>query len=367
MFEDLTGGIQQQAVNENGRSVLTEWVAAGEFSGRAGEVRPESSVGDARQERLTEAFLYLAEVQQHERRCRHRLALAVPPGPHEVCHPRAAAFIASRLDLLEQHPGGTPLLLRSPRIDRQRLHQYLVNRREPHRSRSPPEATHRWLTPDRAGSAEIIIRINGIDAKSHDDDLRYVSELPSSVAIMCPKSEPRTLRDVARRIDGRHELYALVETVAGVLGLRDMATVKGLQRFAFGNIDFGVDSGITVSDEEIALAAVRTMFVLESRLGGLPAPVDGVSLELRDQARISEHAARAKRFGFGGKLCIHPAQVLPVNETFAPSAAEIEWARNVLARFDSSGGSAIAYEGETIDRPVAERASRILKSVSSTR
>jgi len=36
MFEDLTGGIQQQAVNENGRSVLTEWVAAGEFSGRAG-------------------------------------------------------------------------------------------------------------------------------------------------------------------------------------------------------------------------------------------------------------------------------------------------------------------------------------------
>lgn len=95
--------------------------------------------------------------------------------------------------------------------------------------------------------------------------------------------------------------------------------------------------------------------------------LSGVSLELRDQARISEHAARAKRFGFGGKLCIHPAQILPVNATFCPSTAEIEWTRNVLAKFGASGGSAVAHEGEMIDRPVAERAARILASVPSTR
>ncbi|MFL9933940.1 CoA ester lyase [Paraburkholderia sp. RL18-103-BIB-C] len=229
------------------------------------------------------------------------------------------------------------------------------------------EAIFRWLSSSHAESAEIIVRINGTEAQWHDEDLRFVSELPSSVTIMCPKSEPDTVRDIARRIDGRHALYALVETVAGVLGLRDMATVMGLDRFAFGNVDFGVDAGITVGDEEMELAAVRTMFVLESRLAGLPAPVDGVSLELRDQARISEHAARAKRFGFGGKLCIHPAQVRPVNAMFGPSAAEIEWARIVLEKFGASGGSAVAHDGEMIDRPVAERAARILASVPATR
>lgn len=113
------------------------------------------------------------------------------------------------------------------------------------------------------------------------------------VTIMCPKSEPDTVRDVARRIDGPHALYALVETVAGVPDLRDMATVRGLHRLAFGNINFGVDAGITVGEDEMELAAVRTMFVLELSLAGLPARVDGVSLELWDQARISHLASRS--------------------------------------------------------------------------
>lgn len=235
----------------------------------------------------------------------------------------------------------------------------------PQNKASARDAILRWLASDRAGSAEIIVRINGIETEWHDEDLCFVSGLPPSITLMCPKSEPRSLRDVAVRIDARRAIYALVETVAGVLGLRDMATVNGLHRFAFGNVDFGVDAGIAVGDDEIELAAVRTMFVLESRLAGLPAPVDGVSLELKDPSRISEHAARAKRFGFGGKLCIHPAHVLPVNATFGPSTAEIEWARNVLAKFEASGGSAVAYEGEMIDRPVAERAARVLAAAVS--
>lgn len=200
-----------------------------------------------------------------------------------------------------------------------------------------------WISTGNAARTEVIVHINGAGAHWHDEDISFVSELPASVAIMCPKSELTSLRDVARRIDSRRALYGLVETVAGVLGLREMAEVKGLHRFAFGNVDFGIDAGITVGDDELELAAVRTMFVLESRFAGLPPPVDGVSLELKDQSRISEHAARAKRFGFGGKLCIHPDQVHPVNAAFGPSTAEVEWARNVLEKFDASAGSAVAY------------------------
>ncbi|MGH7463247.1 MAG: CoA ester lyase, partial [Longimicrobiales bacterium] len=103
-------------------------------------------------------------------------------------------------------------------------------------------------------------------------------------------------------------------------------------------------------------------FVLESRFARLPAPVDGVSLELIDPDRMAVDAARAKRFGFGGKLCIHPRQVAAVNAVFQPSAAELSWARGVLAAFDASGGAAVSYEGKMIDRPVAERARQLLRS-----
>jgi len=221
-------------------------------------------------------------------------------------------------------------------------------------------AAGNWLNGRADGGAQVVVRINGAGTDPHDDDLRWVADLPVSVAVMCPKSEPDSLPAVAARLCARRPLYALVETVAGVTGLRIMAVVPGLTRFAFGNVDFGVDAGITPDEDEIELAAVRTAFVMESRLAGLPAPVDGVSLEVSDAARIARHAARARRFGFGGKLCIHPRQVAEVNAAFKPSEGDIAWARGVLAAFDASGGAAVAHGGQMIDRPVAERARQLL-------
>ena len=219
-----------------------------------------------------------------------------------------------------------------------------------------------WLSADTAGAPQAMVRINAVDSDWHEDDLRLIAGLPATVGVMLPKSEPQTLQAVAAQLGAGRLLYALVETVAGVLGLRTMAAMPGVNRFAFGNIDFGVDAGITVGEDEAELAAVRTAFVLESRFAGLPAPVDGVGLELSDADRMSLHAARAKRFGFGGKLCIHPRQVGAVNAVFEPSQAELSWARGVLAAFEASGGSAVSYEGKMIDRPVAEHARRLLQS-----
>jgi citrate lyase subunit beta/citryl-CoA lyase len=217
-----------------------------------------------------------------------------------------------------------------------------------------------WLAGRTAGGAQAVVRINGVGTDWHDDDLQWVASLPAGVGVMCPKSEPGSLSAVATRIGGKRPLYALVETVAGVLGLRAMAAVPGLTRFAFGNVDFGVDAGITPDEDEIELAVVRTAFVLESRLAGLPAPVDGVSLEVSDTARMARHAARARRFGFGGKLCIHPRQVTEVNAAFRPSVADIAWAQGVIAAFEASGGAAVADGGQMIDLPVAERARQLL-------
>ena len=67
--------------------------------------------------------------------------------------------------------------------------------------------------------------------------------------------------------------------------------------------------------------------------------------------------------GYGGKLCIHPAQVAIANESFLPSADEVERARRLLEAYEEGiarGVASIAFEGQMVDEPVAVQARRIL-------
>jgi citrate lyase subunit beta/citryl-CoA lyase len=203
----------------------------------------------------------------------------------------------------------------------------------------------------------LIVRVNGSDTSWHADDTRALAELSEVAAVMVPKAEPGVLIDVSSRLSSL-KLIALVETVRGLLAIQQSAVVKGVRRFAFGSVDFSVDSGI--SDVDDALTCVRTRIVLQSKLAGLPPPLDGVSLELTDVNVMAHQASRSRSLGFGGKLCIHPRQVGAVNSAFLPSLLEVEWARRVLSAFESSAGSAVAVDGRMVDLPVVEKARRVL-------
>jgi citrate lyase subunit beta/citryl-CoA lyase len=102
---------------------------------------------------------------------------------------------------------------------------------------------------------------------------------------------------------------------------------------------------------------------IASKCALLPPPIDGVTVELRDAAVILAAVRHARDLGFGAKLCVHPAQISAVHEGFAPSAFDIDWAGQVVAAAAESGGAAAALHGKMIDRPVIERAKRILASV----
>ena len=101
-------------------------------------------------------------------------------------------------------------------------------------------------------------------------------------------------------------------------------------RLAFGTIDLQVDLGLKDATED-ELGPFRLQLVLASRLAGIAAPVDGVSVAIDDEDRLRADVQRARRLGFGGKLCIHPKQVGAVNRGLAPGEAELDWARRVLA------------------------------------
>jgi citrate lyase subunit beta/citryl-CoA lyase len=78
-----------------------------------------------------------------------------------------------------------------------------------------------------------------------------------------------------------------------------------------------------------------------------------------DAGAVLQDTVRARRLGFGAKLCIHPNQVGAVHEGFAPTGRECSWADRVLGAVAAAGERAANFEGKMIDRPVIERARRI--------
>jgi citrate lyase subunit beta/citryl-CoA lyase len=212
-----------------------------------------------------------------------------------------------------------------------------------------------WL----AAGGRAWVRVNGQGTPWHAADLDALAGLTGLSGVVVPKAEsPEALAAVGARLPGRAGLVALVETARGISDVQAVAACPAVSRLAFGSIDYCADLGAEVRDDVLLLP--RSLVVLASRTHGKPAPVDGVTLDLTDQAAAGADAARARAFGFGGKLCIHPTQVAPVQGAFAPTGDELAWAREVVAADRSSGGAATAVRGALVDGPVVRRAQQLL-------
>ncbi|HEX4894940.1 MAG TPA: CoA ester lyase [Solimonas sp.] len=209
-----------------------------------------------------------------------------------------------------------------------------------------------------------VVRINAAATAWFDDDVELCRH-PGVAAVMLPKADgidapcsvvERCFRDV----------LAIIESARGVEEARNIARVPGVVRLAFGSVDLAVDLGIDCDPEggEEELLHFRSHVVLASRVAGLAAPVDGVSTAIDDVARLRADADRARRLGFGAKLCIHPRQVAAVQAAFKPGAERVAWAHRVCAAFATAGGSAVAVDGQMIDKPLYERARAILRSAA---
>lgn len=222
------------------------------------------------------------------------------------------------------------------------------------------EALARWL--EGPGAAAVAVRINSPLSAEFSDDLRVCAH-PAVRAIVVPKSERHEeLAFVAARAPDS-ALLPLIESAAGFDAVRTIAAAPGVTRLVFGSIDLQADLGIEGDDD--ALLFFRSQLVLASRLANLEAPVDGVTTALDDDEAIVRDTARARRLGFGAKLCIHPKQVAAVNRGFLPSDAELDWARRVLAAAEASGGAAVAVDGKMVDAPVLLRARRLIERAAA--
>ncbi|MEP7295821.1 MAG: CoA ester lyase [Burkholderiales bacterium] len=216
------------------------------------------------------------------------------------------------------------------------------------------EAARRCVSTWLTAATPVVVRINAVDTPWHRDDLA-VCRQPGVVAVMVAKAE---CADTLAALQLGVPLLPLIESAVGIDQARAIAAVPGVQRLAFGAIDFQLDMAMRAGFDELLF--FRSQLVLVSRLAGIGSPIDSPSVAIDDMADVELDAQRARRLGFGAKLCIHPRQVDAVNRSFSPTASEVAWAQRVIAIAESSGGAAIALDGKMIDKPVILRAQAIL-------
>lgn len=163
---------------------------------------------------------------------------------------------------------------------------------------------------------------------------------------------------------GGIDLMPIIETGAGLHALDAIiAAGKRIRRISFGAGDFTRDMRMKWSADEAELAYARGRLVLASRVGGLEPPIDTVHIDLADEESFAASVVTGVKFGFQGKLLIHPAQVALTNQSFMPSAKEIARARKIVDAFyaaENAGSASIKVDGYFVDYPIVEKAQQVL-------
>lgn len=214
------------------------------------------------------------------------------------------------------------------------------------------ENVFRWLAEGGSG----IVRINGTDSPWYEDDVAMLGG--SSRAVMFPKVTCADhISDLLNRLPANSCVLPVLETASGILRALEICAENGILRVVFGNADLASELGIDLADR-IALGHARAHVVLASAACGLTSPVDGATASVTDEDALIGDAEHAAALGFSAKVCLHPRQVPAVNAAFTPSAADLQWARDVLAAVGD--GSVGVLNSQVVGKPIIDRAQRML-------
>ena len=225
--------------------------------------------------------------------------------------------------------------------------------------------------------AERMVRIN--QGKLGLKDLEAI--VPHNVhLILVPKVEnAKQLKAVDDKIQnirkdcGRKEpvyLMPILESAKGILNSLEIARAsKNNVAIAIGLEDYTADIGVQRTNQGRESLFARSQVVNAARSAGIQA-IDTVFSDVGDDEGLRLSVQEAKELGFDGKGCIHPRQIRPIHEEFAPTISEIEKAKKVVLAFDvahAKGLGVVSLGSKMIDPPVVKRALHTVELAISTK
>ena len=217
------------------------------------------------------------------------------------------------------------------------------------------------------GRRELVVRTNSLDTPWGVADLRAAAAAGAD-AVLLPKVEDVSMvqRAFAALEGAPTAIWVMIETPLGVLRAESLAASPLVGCLVAGTNDLAADLRCDGAwAERAALLPSLAQMVLAARAHGKVA-LDGVHIDLADDAGLAASCDQGRRLGFDGKSLIHPKTIAAANAAFTPSADEVARARAVIAAFDAAAaaGSALAVLDGKLVEELHVRASRRLIAVA---
>jgi citrate lyase subunit beta / citryl-CoA lyase len=222
------------------------------------------------------------------------------------------------------------------------------------------------LAATASDKARIAVRVHPVDHPAFEQDIATIAGKVGKKLchIMIPKVESaQDIERVGKALDaagaGELPVHALIESPAAVHRAFDIAAHPRVQSLSFGLMDFVSAHGGAIPAEGMSLQGQFTHpLVVRAKLEIASAchangkvPAHGVVTEFKDTRALGAAARRAAReMGFTRMWSIHPDQIRPILEAFAPSANEIEIATKIIAAAAQADWAPISFEGKLEDR-----------------
>lgn len=218
------------------------------------------------------------------------------------------------------------------------------------------------------GPRETIMRVNGLDTEWGAADMKAACAAGPD-AILVPKissAEDIMRADHALKTGGAPPhtgLWAMMETPRAMLDALSIAeAAKGtrLACFVMGTNDLAKETRAQIVPGRAPMDAWLMACVAAARIAGIDI-IDGVYNHISDMDGFERECREARERGFDGKTLIHPSQIEPANRLFAPTEADVAWARTLIAAFEQKENAqkgALQIDGKMVERLHAEMGRR---------
>lgn len=216
------------------------------------------------------------------------------------------------------------------------------------------------------GQREVTIRINGIGTQWHDADLAAAAKAGPAAVVVPKVNTADEVRSLVAGLEAagapdHTTLWAMIETPQAVFNVREIASASPrLTVLVMGTNDLVKELHADHVPGRGPLLTSLQLSLLAARESGI-AILDGVYNDVKNAEGFEAECTQGRDFGFDGKTLIHPGQVEPCNEIFAPSEAAVADAQGILEAWEAGAGTGVVtHNGRMVENLHVDIARRVL-------
>ena len=218
------------------------------------------------------------------------------------------------------------------------------------------------------GQREVLIRVNGLDTAWAEDDLKAAAKSQAQGVVVPKVSSVADMVQVNALLDEGgapvdFPIWAMMETPRGILSADAIAqSSKRLVGLCIGTADLSKELQCAHPADRAPMLVSLQLVILAARANGLLV-LDGVHVDLNDDAGFDAACRQGRDLGFDGKTLIHPKQIAGANAAYAPSADEIAFAHRLIAAHEDAqakGAGVTTLDGRLVEVLHVAEAKRLL-------